>query len=104
MWIRHYISDIINSNWRDIGVNDPLENHTINIDYPLVEFAPLDLIIDCAGTIALALFVVWFLVTFIKNFRAGYRERPAAPLSSSKATMPQEEWDRVMDKLKAAWK
>jgi len=88
MWIKYYWREIINSKWLDVGVNDPLNNHTINVAYPLVELAPLDLIVDCAGTIALVLALVWFLVTFIRNFKAGYREPakyapPTAPIDPS---------------------
>jgi len=72
MWIKHYWHEIFHSNWLDIG-RDPLNSHTINVAHGMIEIAPLDLIIDTGGTVALLVFLIWFLVVFIKNFKEGYR-------------------------------
>ncbi len=82
MWVQYYWREMINSNWKDIGINDPLHNHTINVANGMIELAPLDIIIDTGGTICLLLFMIWFLVVFIKNFKKGYYEesKVATPL------------------------
>lgn len=74
MWIKYYIKDILRSNWLDIGVDDPLNNHVVNIDRTskILELSPLDLIINYSDTICLLIVLLWFTATLVKNFKVGY--------------------------------
>lgn len=53
----------------DIGWNDIINNHTINIMLPLVQITPLDVIIDLSPVFYAAPFVIVFIYNFIKGYR-----------------------------------
>lgn len=57
--------------WLDIGINDPLVNHTINIARGQLQIVPWDVIIDVGGTMAVILAVAYVSIVFYKNFRDG---------------------------------
>ncbi len=69
----YFIKALVTTNWHDIGINTPFENHAINVSGHLVEFAPLDLILDIQETLQLILFLGIFGGVFIYNFMLGYR-------------------------------
>lgn len=62
-----------NYNWFDIGINDPLNNHTINILHGSLQIVPWDVIIDLSGTLAIVLVLLYIFIVGGKNFLEGYR-------------------------------
>jgi hypothetical protein len=60
MRLYYFFEALFTTDWTDIGVNQPFENHAINVASPLIEFAPLGLILDVQETIQLLLILAFW--------------------------------------------
>ena len=81
-----------NNSWLDIGVNDPLTNHTINIGQGLIEVVPWNVIIDTGGTVSVIMVILYILIVGGKNFLEGLRGEKT-PL-----TVPKKKRKEIIDK------
>lgn len=106
--IIYFIQDAINTNWSDIGY-DSLENHAINIIWPIFEISTLDIMIDVVETMWFWFFVLvaWQVYKRVlkPNFLAGYRGgRGSAPLPVEKEYPDLELHNPDVIKLARAFK
>jgi hypothetical protein len=69
----YFFYALFTTNWRDICVDCPLENHAINVTGHDIELAPLGLILDVQDTLLLIIILCLAFIPFYHNFMKGYR-------------------------------
>lgn len=75
MRIYYFFETLFKTDWTDICVDCPIENHAINVSRAdhVIEFSTLGLILDLSDTTLLLGFLFMFLVRPAYNFWLGYK-------------------------------